>query len=279
MAAVSDASQRGPAAEGPQGSTLAAATPDRTELVHEASGASCRGRSGGPQRLGPDTRGAHAAPCLPQEEEGRDQAVEWALGTDTQCGGTLQPSTGVIQRRQASRSGEEAVVAASDWSRIDACSSLPCLDYHWVDAELGRPCYRCPQDSCGFCHCGQHLLELQDTTRGKACAIASQLRVWLLAGRLQEGGAGVACVRAPCGGNAGPRLHANWHVPLGEREVLLPEPRVRGDGGPFEIIASPIDLRFYLCRVKSRVPKKKRLPSASRERQPDALQFASTSDA
>merc|ERR1719310_2666579 len=133
-----------------------------------------------------------------------------------------------------------------------------------MDGTLSRRCPRAP--NCRFCHCGQHLVEMADTTRGPAAAdIAARMRAWILARASPVEGIAFLALEVqqdPCR-SQDTLAHGNWGVPLNAPEVLLVEPKVAG--GTYSVVVRPCEASFFLCRAKSRAICKRSLPTARRQ--------------
>jgi len=144
------------------------------------------------------------------------------------------------------------------------CSALACPRFHWPDLGTGSACGQCSFVNCDRCHCGSHLRPLLDVTRGAAARVSASLRVWLLA--CVDSNEGLALVATEAADGSLSDLSANWHVPLHAPEVQLLQPLVYSSGLACDIVARPAERVFYLCHRKNRVPRRRRMPSASVER-------------
>eukprot|EP00930_Biecheleria_cincta_P069250 TRINITY_DN57009_c0_g1_i1.p1 TRINITY_DN57009_c0_g1~~TRINITY_DN57009_c0_g1_i1.p1 ORF type:complete len:609 (-),score=61.93 TRINITY_DN57009_c0_g1_i1:236-2062(-) len=156
-----------------------------------------------------------------------------------------------------------ALGSAPQWM---PCHLEACQYFHWPDLASGEPSRACTKRHCRRCHCGQHLWCLQDSTRGASAAeISATLRVWFLACTTSREGLCIVDSRNSGAWEAG--LEVCWHVPVEAREVQLPCPRLPRVGGQkarCDLVARLDDLSFYLCRSRSQVPRKRRMPSATR---------------
>lgn len=190
-----------------------------------------------------------------------------------------QETTGGRRQRVRSRPRPASLPGSSgetSWTTKRADDSRPapqwipcpleaCQYFHWPDLASGEPSRACTKRNCKRCHCGQHLWSLQDSTRGAAAAeLSANLRVWLLA--CTSGREGLCIVDSRSSGAWEAGVEVCWNVPIEAQEVQMPcpnLPRLGGQRARCDLIARLEDLSFYLCRSRSQVPQKRRVPSAT----------------
>eukprot|EP00928_Gymnodinium_smaydae_P095189 TRINITY_DN8145_c0_g1_i2.p1 TRINITY_DN8145_c0_g1~~TRINITY_DN8145_c0_g1_i2.p1 ORF type:complete len:562 (+),score=27.05 TRINITY_DN8145_c0_g1_i2:111-1796(+) len=147
------------------------------------------------------------------------------------------------------------------------CHAEACQNFHWPDLRTGEASRCCQGRKCARCHCGYHVWSLSNATLGAVSDATLSFRVWLLGPvSTQEG----VCV-VDFGGRNGESYDVQvcWHVSLVAREVQLLRRKLHGvanDQARWDIIARPEEGTFYVCNARSRIPQRRRLPSASRER-------------
>jgi len=188
-----------------------------------------------------------------QDENARPPAV----ATETQLSGQGQERLVEQQQQQQQQLCQQLVQGQQ------ACPQLACPRFHWPDLGTGLACQQCSFVNCDRCHCGSHLRPLLDATRGSAARVSASLRVWLLA--CVDSNEGLALVATAAADGSLSEINANWHVPLRAPEVQLLQPTVYSSGLACDIVARPAEGAFYLCHRKNRVPRRRRMPSASVE--------------
>ncbi|CAK0807416.1 unnamed protein product [Prorocentrum cordatum] len=225
----------------------------RMPLGEPAAPPQARGRPSQPSRQGSRRR--------PRERRGQRGS-----GAAGDARPTSEPPVVATGSGAALEAEGPAVVGAGPAARWGApprwlpCGRPCCTHFHWPDLASGAARGECPRlaagAACGGCHCGRHLWPLGDATRGAAAAASASLLVWLLGPVAEPAVGAAACegvaVVASSAHGAVAAVAANWRVPLGAAEVLLPQPRLRSAGLLCDLVAKPTESSFYLCHKKDR---------------------------